>query len=172
MSKIYFQQWTTLHVDSELQVFDAADSWLCHDITERSKYAKSILSKVRLSLLSVPALKQVLDNVSSKYPECSNIIEAVLNNKQQLNSTRYCNQANFNILVCGGKNVNLTNVSNDVIIFNADNFSEVNSLPHMREARYFFGAICIKMKVYVFGGFDRSRKQMPSVEKYSRATNT
>ena len=37
-----------LKIDSELQVFNAADSWLSHDITERSKHAKDILSKVPL----------------------------------------------------------------------------------------------------------------------------
>ena len=50
-----------LNIDTELQVFNAADSWLCHDITERSKHAKDILSKVRFPLLSVAALKQILD---------------------------------------------------------------------------------------------------------------
>ena len=29
-----------LNIDSELQVINASDSWLSHDITERSKYAK------------------------------------------------------------------------------------------------------------------------------------
>ena len=29
-----------LKIDSELQVFIAADSWLCHDINKRGKYAK------------------------------------------------------------------------------------------------------------------------------------
>ena len=53
-----------LNIDSELQVFNAADSWLSHDITERSKYAKDLLSKVRLPLLSISALKQVLNRVS------------------------------------------------------------------------------------------------------------
>ena len=33
-----------LNIDSELQVFNAADSWLCHDITQRSKYTKDLLS--------------------------------------------------------------------------------------------------------------------------------
>ena len=49
-----------LNIDSELQVFDAFYSWLCHDITKRSKYAKQLLSKVRISLLSVQALNKIL----------------------------------------------------------------------------------------------------------------
>ena len=48
-----------LNIDSELQVLNAADSWLFHDLSERRKYANDLLSKVRLPLLSIPALKQV-----------------------------------------------------------------------------------------------------------------
>ena len=55
---------SSLNIDSELQVFNAADSWLSYDLIERSKYAKDLLSQVRLPLLSIPALKQVLDRVS------------------------------------------------------------------------------------------------------------
>ena len=97
-----------LNIDLELQVFNVADSWLSHDITERSKYAKDLLSMVRLPLLSIPALKQVLDRVSSKYHECSHIIEAILVKKQQLTPfscntiSRYYSQNNFNFLTCGG----------------------------------------------------------------------
>ena len=76
-----------LNIDSELQVFNAADSWLSHDITQRSKYAKDLLSKVRLPLLSIPVLKQILDRVSSKYYECSHICGAVLLKKQQIHTT-------------------------------------------------------------------------------------
>ena len=95
-----------LNIDSELQVFNAAHSWLSHDIIKRSKYAKGLLSMVRLPLLSIPALKKVLKRVSSKYHECANTIEAVLVKKQQLHhfscniTRRYCNQTSFNILVC------------------------------------------------------------------------
>ena len=46
-----------LNIDSELQVFNAFHSWLCHDITERRKYAKELLSKVCLPLLSTSALE-------------------------------------------------------------------------------------------------------------------
>ena len=167
-----------LNIDSELQVFNAADSWLCHGITERSKYAKDLLSMVRLPLLSIPALKEVLDRVSLNYPECSQIFESVLVKKQQLNSTtfnitsRYCNQTNFNIFVCGGKNVNLKKVSNGVEILNAKSFSTTHELPHMNKTRCRFGAVCIKGEVYVFGGYDKNYKTLRSVEKYSPATNT
>ena len=146
-----------LNIDSELQVFNAADSWLCHDKVERSKYAKSLLSKVRLQLLSVPALNQVLDRTSSNNHECSNIVEAVLNSKQQVNSIiskitfRYCNQSNFNILVCGCRTYNNSKILTDVKLLYANNLNEVDKLPNMNEARSSFGAACIKGEIYVFG---------------------
>ena len=49
-----------LFVDSELQVINAENNQLPHNITERSKHAKHLLRKIRLSLLTVPALKHVL----------------------------------------------------------------------------------------------------------------
>ena len=48
-----------LLTDTELQVFNAAEFWLNYS-KERSYYAKAILSRIRLSLLSVPALKNIL----------------------------------------------------------------------------------------------------------------
>ena len=166
-----------LNIDSELQVFKATDSWLSYDIIQRSKYAKDLLSKIRLPLLSVPALKQVLERVSLKYHEFSKTIEAVLVKKQQLQplscniSSRYCNQMNFNVLVCGGQSCDSRNVFSDVKLFNANNFSEVINLPNMKEARHDFGAVCIKDEFYVFGGIDNNRL-IRSVEKYSPDTNT
>ena len=167
-----------LNIDSELQVFNAADSWLSHDITDCRKNAKDLLSKVRFSLLSIPALQQILERVSSIYHKCSNIIEAVLVNKQQLNKTdcnitsRYCKQTNFNILVCGGKDVNMNKVTNDVISFDTSNLCEVNHLLPMKKARSFFETVCIKGEIYVFGGIDYDDIIVRSVEKYSPVTNS
>ena len=159
-----------LNVDSELQVFNAVDSWLSHDIIKRSKYAKNLLSMVRLPLLSIPALKQVLNRVSIKYHEFAITIEVILVEKQQSHPfssniiSRYCNQTNFNILVCGGESCDSNNIFSDVKLFNANNYSEVNYLPNMKQERTDFVAVYIKGEVYVFDG--------KKVEKYSPDTNT
>ena len=86
-----------LNIDSELQVLNAADSWLCYDISKRSKYAKELLSNVRLSLLSIPALYHILENNSlSVINECASSIKDVFWNKQHSRTTncnvirRYC----------------------------------------------------------------------------------
>ena len=49
-----------LLIDSELQVFNAMNAWLNHNSIERSKYAKYLLQRVRLSLLTIPALNNIL----------------------------------------------------------------------------------------------------------------
>ena len=50
-----------LNIDSELQVFNAANNWMCHDVNQREKYANLVLAKVRLQLLSIPAINQILE---------------------------------------------------------------------------------------------------------------
>ena len=70
-----------------------------------------------------------------------------------------------------GKSVDSENVLSDVKLFNANNFSEVSNLPNIKDARYDFGAVCIKNEVYVFGAMDFKRV-IRSVEKYSPDTNT
>ena len=50
-----------LNIHSEVEVLNAAINWLKHNIEERNKYAKQLLLKVRLPLLSEHALKYVLD---------------------------------------------------------------------------------------------------------------
>ena len=162
-----------LNIDSELQVFNAADNWLCHDIIERRKNAKNLLSNVRFQLLSVPALEQIYERLLSNYHQCSIIIEAVSVKKQQSKSTsckietRYCNQSNFNIVVCGGRTFNIREGLSDVNLFYANNFNKVNNLPNMKEGRCIFEAVCNKGEIYVFGGIDGKK-----IEKYSPATNT
>ena len=54
-----------LNIDSEIQVLNAADGWLCHKITDRSKYAKDLLLRIRLLLLSDAALNYILKSKSS-----------------------------------------------------------------------------------------------------------
>ena len=46
-----------LHIDSEMEVINAIDIWISYDSKERSKFARRLLSKVRLNLLSIDALK-------------------------------------------------------------------------------------------------------------------
>ena len=98
-----------LHITSEIEVFNAADNWISHNIEEKSNFAKSLLLTVRLSLLSDPALNFLLNQTTSSI--CSNLdcrkaIEKVMfNRKNSLDSnntsfSRYCNQNLFDIMFC------------------------------------------------------------------------
>ena len=168
-----------LNVDSELQVYNATDGWLFHKVTERSKYAKHILLKIRLSLLTVPALNFILGKMSSftSNADCVGIIKDVLENKKEPHSnnpsniSRYCNQDKFNIIICGGSN-HRGNYVNDVYSVEADNFNSVNRLAPMIEGRKHFQAVCIKNEVYVFGGTNVNSDCIMPIEKYSPATKS
>ena len=69
-----------LWISSEIEVFNAADRWLSHNIKERSKFAKELLMKVRLPLLSQHALRRILNksSVFSKNPKCVALLRKVL----------------------------------------------------------------------------------------------
>ena len=169
-----------LNVDSELQVVNAVDEWLCHNITERNKFAKDLLLKIRISLLSDPTLNYILKSKSSfnTNAECVGIIKNVLENKKESHSnifktfSRYCNQDKFNIIICGGRDVYTNHVVNDVYSVNADNFNSVRNLAPMREGRHEFDAVCIQGDVYVFGGKGIHHDCITSVEKYSHSTKS
>ena len=70
-----------LYVSSEFEVLNAAGNWLNHNIDERSKFARKLLMKVRLPLLSEAALKFILNKHTSfsKNSECDAILKQVLN---------------------------------------------------------------------------------------------
>ena len=74
-----------LLIDSELQVFRAMNAWLNHNIIERSKYAKYLLQTVRLSLLTVPALNNMVDQNMwiVEDLECFDVIKKTIRNKKQ-----------------------------------------------------------------------------------------
>ena len=69
-----------LNVDSELEVIFAADAWLSNDVAERGKFAKRLLLRVRLHLLSDHALKSVLEQTSrfSADEDCAGIVKHYL----------------------------------------------------------------------------------------------
>ena len=69
-----------LYVSSEFEVLNAAGNWLNHNIDERSKFARKLLMKVRLPLLSEAALKFILNKHTSfsKNSECDAILKQVL----------------------------------------------------------------------------------------------
>ena len=111
-----------LSVRSELEVLNAATSWLKHNSNERSKFAKQLLLTVRLPLLSDHALDYILNSVPAynENIECVDILKQISNDKETCfqnkssnhYTSRYCNNNKFNILLCGGSGDECKTVSN------------------------------------------------------------
>ena len=105
-----------LNIHSEVEIFNAVIAWLKHNSVQRIKYAKQLLLRVRISLLSEHASKHILDKTSSftenrkENKECFNTMKDILlkinklfHNKSSYKYTnRYCNQKELIILVFGG----------------------------------------------------------------------
>ena len=174
--KIFLSSELSLH--SELEVINAANKWLGHNINGRSKFAKQLLLTVRLYLLSDPALKFTLDNYISfsEDTECVNILEEVLLKKNKYlqynpindHTSRYCSQDKYNILMCGGYSMKLFRKATIVKQIYGNDFNTVKFLPSMiTERRINSKAVCLKGEAYIFGGCNVETRLVTNVEKYS-----
>ena len=178
---------SNLRIDSELEVYNAAETWLNYNIVERGKFAKSLLRKVRLTLLSNQCLKNFLEDGStfSVSDECAEIINKALENKVIQNSSkllltsRFCSQNKYSVFVCGGTDIRKEYTAvNQVLSIDACDLKKTCKLPPMLQPRYEPNAVCINGEVYVVGGFAAfdstiSRHNFLNlIEKYSPITNT
>ena len=73
-----------LCIHSEMEVLDAADAWISHDVENRGKFAFDLLLKIRLPLLSSAALKYILDsgNCFTKNKKCLQLLNAFIEEKK------------------------------------------------------------------------------------------
>ena len=171
-----------LHITSELEVFNAANGWLSHNLNERRKFGKQLLLKVRLSLLSEFALEQILNKISSFscIEECVAIIKEALYSKQNMlrNKSsknyvnRFCNQSKFSIILCGGINLKYTKAARSVHQVDCSSLNTVKVLSPMITERWCANVISLKGEIFVLGGCDINKKLIMSVENYSPVNNT
>ena len=178
-SVVKIVQSSDLLIDTEIQVFNVADRWLSYN-KKRSKYTKDLLSRIRLLLLTVPALNHILRKKScfTMNNECVDIINEALENKKGLHlnkistTSRFCTQKDFNIVVCGGKLIqnSARDVVSDVFSIATNNTDNIKKLSQMKTARQYSKAVCVGGEVYVFGGIDADA-DIVSVERYSPVTN-
>ena len=171
-----------LLTSTELEVYNAANSWLGYKIKERSKFAKDLLLTVRFPLLSNYTVKYLLEKSSnfSKIDECYKILQKISEGNEiffQSKSTiyytnRYCNQELFSMLVIGGRDISSHKTVGKIKQFNVSNSKNFKALHPMIEKRKFPEAVCVKGEVYVFGGIDDEYRCINSVEKYSPSTNS
>ena len=165
---------------SELEVFNAADAWVDYNSKKRSMFAKDLLSKVRLPLLSEHALKFILQKKTSKFwenDECVKMInDEILKNEENFYgkkscisvTNRYCDQNKFNILVCGG--IHRRKFYGNVNHIDGKDFKNFKLLTLLSKCRDLQAAV-IKDAVYFFGGFGAKLASNFSVEKYSFTTS-
>ena len=167
-----------LNIHSEVEVFNSAIAWLKHNIEERSKYSKQLLSKVRITLLSEHALECISNcySIFSKNQEFYKIFKEVytncLRNKtSSFITNRYCGQDMFNILICGGQNSKSYEVVSTVNQIKGIDLNKTKTLSSMTIEREMFTAVCLKGEIYVFGGYDNVNNLVKSIERYSLSTN-
>ena len=167
-----------LQIDSEVEVYNAANQWLAHDIEERIKYAKQLLLKVRLNLLSEQCLKYLINDFSwiSTNDDCLKVLKNrdifYQNDSAIYNKSRHCNQNMFNILVCGGRGITENKSVNQVKEFHGNHLEELEDPPRMLNKRYCSTAVCFRGEAYVFGGIGFEGNRLKSVEKYSPVKKT
>ena len=161
-----------------MQVFNAANAWLNHKRIERNKHAKYLLQRVRFSLLTIPALNNILDNNLwiTENVECTDVINKAIRNKKPPHSetvksiNRYCSQENFNILLVGGKNCE-NKILRNAFTIDAYNLSLKNNLSPFKHKRKFLKVVCVKGEMYVFNAHVHGNLSVMDIEKYSPVTN-
>lgn len=88
--------------------------------------------------------------------------EHVFNVQEVLYQTKYCNQDEFSIFVCGGRTQN-ENTLNDVYELKESNF-ECSKFSTMLEARYECKTAVVNSYIVVVGGYKNAHKNSCSVE--------
>ena len=175
-----------LLISSELEVLNAGNLWLNYKSEERKMFAKDVLLNVRFPLLSdetVRCYKMLLNASStfSKSEECIKLLNEVLNCKESLYrnkssiyyTNRYCDHQLFNIVVCGGYDMISRETVGNATHLRATKINTGKPLPSTLVERIFPYVICLKGRIYVFGGLDSIHfNSIMSVEKYSPSTGS
>ena len=169
-----------LNIHSEVEIFNAVISWLENNPEENIKYAKQLLRKVRVSLLSEHACNYVSNLVSSlsKSSDCMKLLKTFLDNndlyqyKSRVNNTiRYCNQNNYKLLICGGQDKRLGKIVRKVQQLDGVDMKSLKNLTPMINERFWFQAVCLNREVYVFDGINNDYDHVRSVEKFTPTSN-
>ena len=169
---------SSLQINSEVEVYNAANKWLSHNIEDRSKFARKLLLKVRLNLLSEQCLKYLINEFSciSNNNDCFEVMKNRVSFYQNVstvhNKNRECNQDMFNVLFFGGRYKKAKKSTKQVKILNRNNFDQLKDSPSMLEERHCHKEVFLKEEVYVFSGLSSKKKYLKSVEKYSPVTKT
>ena len=168
---------SSLLITSEVEVFNIAERWLNHNIKERSKYAKDILIKARLHLLSNDTIQKLLHESTFLKNDngCAKIIKEMLNCREKnlieissiYQTRRYCNDKSFKLIVNGGPDTNPYFSCFNLSCVDVNNLEDVKAYLPMNKKGYFLNALSVKDDLYVFSRQIGKRKRIMSVDKYS-----
>lgn len=178
-----------LNVSSEIEVFNAADSWLnCKD-SDRSKFATRLLSKVRFPALS----KQVLKNIVKvrardrsyflrNKPIFIKINEVLKNKKQKIYKNksssyfthRYCNSNLFDLLLCGGSNEETREIDTNIYQTKVSSLKKFNACTQLTKVtekpKTVSKAVYLKGEIYIFCSLPEREHFI--LKKYSPVTKS
>ena len=171
-----------LLITSEIEVYKAANRWLNHNIEERSKYAEDLLLKVRLHLLSTETKRHLLKDSAflTKYDGCVKILNKILECKvncfyrssSNYQTSRYCSQKYFKLLVCGGYNSETYVTYSNVSCIDVNKLGVVEAYPPMMTKRDVSKIVYLKGHIYAFGVLNKYYDWTKCIEKYSISTKT
>ena len=170
-----------LNIDSEMEIVNIIEGWLLYKIDERSKYAKRLLSKVRLPLLSVPALKYILNKPCfTANDSCVGVINKVIRKKTKNHSfnttSRHCSQSCFDIVLFGGRSKKIDCfIESKVYKIDGNSFFVQKNQYSKKIHTKLFNLLCTKNELYVFGCLKDEKiwwDRILSVGKYSFASKT
>ena len=169
---------SSLQIDTEVEVYNAANKWLSLNSEERSKFSRKLLVKVRLNFLSDHCLNYLINDSSfiSSNNDCLEVLksrEIFYQNVSTIhNKSRQCNQNMFNILTCGGCNIRQNRSVSQANELYGNKLKKIKVPSSMIKERYGQKAVCFKGEVYVFGGLGHTLNNVKLVEKYSPVSKT
>ena len=85
----FFVSRSTIHISSEIEVFEAIVNWVEHDKNSRIKYMCNLLKMVRLPLLSCKVIRKLIrsNKFCQSCQQCCDHIDEVLSVKENLNKS-------------------------------------------------------------------------------------
>ena len=162
-----------LHITSELEVFDAAESWISQNSRKRKELAQSLLQTVRLPLLSKAQLNSLLGDTSTicSNSKCRNVVIGVLENKENTllsSSTRHCNDNLFGIVFSEGEKIGPRKQALTLVSGNKLRKNKVLTTINKNFARG-YEAVILNGELYILA--NRSTKNSVSIKKYLSASD-
>ena len=176
-----------LRVSTELEVLNAAITWLHREHFDRSEFVKSLVLKTRFPLLS----DQILTNFIRKRSfspeshqtndECRSVLNEIMQNKKDAYSNksrayftnRCCESSMFDVLICGGRYNEFYRDNLNAYQTRVNDLNKFAVYATTTEKWKIHYAVYLNGEIYCFCHFfDEYDDEINSFQKYSPAVNT